>query len=261
MSIRRIFGVMLRYFYSFTHNLDKWIDTFYWPFFDIIVWGITISAIQKTNASGQIPIAMIISGIILWYVIVRSYSEISISILEEFWNENLINFLATPLKLSEWITALLLTSISRLAITFIFTSIVASLFYATNILYLQWHLIPMIISLMMVGWSAALFVASLIFRYGTRLQSLAWAGIILLMPFSATFFPLNVLPIWAQKIATLIPSSYVFETMRSLLFNHTIEWKLILKSLAINIIYFSLAIYCFYRSFKKAKEKGISHLK
>jgi len=261
MSIRRIFGIILRYFYAFNRNLDRWIDAFYWPVLDITVWGLTISALQKSSTLPEMQIIMIISGIILWYVIWRGYYEVSMNILEEFWSENLINFLGTPIKLSEWIIALFATSIIKLAITFIFTSIIAVLLYSVNILNLQWSLIPIIINLLIVGWSSGLFIGSIFLRYGTRMQSLAWAGAFLLMPFSATFFPLNSLPVWAQNVAAFLPSSYIFECMRSLIFTNILPEGMILKSFLLNILYFILATYCFYLSFKKAKKQGISHLK
>jgi ABC-2 type transport system permease protein len=261
MSWRRIWGVMLRHIYNFNGSLDKWIDAFYWPLLDITVWGLTFSALRYTHHDIGTQITMILTGIILWYIIWRGQYEITITVLEEFWGTNLINLLGSPLKVSEWIIALLLLGLMKLAMTLTFTSLVAFLLYSVNIFDLGWFLLACVPSLLMTGWVFGLFIAGLFLRFGTNIQSVAWAGAFVLMPCSATFYPLSTLPCWAQYIAAAFPSSYIFESMRSLLQTGTVSTSAIITSFVLNAVYFVLASLFFISSFKSAKKKGISHLK
>ena len=48
--------------------------------------------------------------------------EISVNILREFWDRNLLNFFATPLKSAEWMGGVMLLSLCRIVVSFLFGS-------------------------------------------------------------------------------------------------------------------------------------------
>jgi ABC-2 type transport system permease protein len=261
MKIRRIWGVMLRYFYQFNHSFDRWLDAFYWPLFDIFLWGGVLTSFSFGNQSMQGQLVFVFSGLVLWYVVYRGQFEISFNMLEDFWSENLVNFFSSPIKNSEWITALFILGFIKVLITLAFMVLFIWIFYATQIFVLGFSLIPFIINLLIVSWSCGLVAGGLIFRYGTKMQSISWTAIFLLMPLSGVYFPLSLLPHWLQTIAYCLPSSYVFEGMRQILIDHTVPTGLMIKSFLLNCVFFGLAFYYFTRSLKKAKDIGIAHLK
>ena len=258
---QRVWGIILRHLYNFRHAYDRITDAFYWPSLDILIWGLTISALQTAGNTKLLQITMILTGVILWYVIWRGQYEITVSILEELWSENLVNLFVAPISLVEWVIGLLGLGFIKLFITVAFTALVAWFLYAVNIFTLGFILIPFIISLLITGWAFGLFVGGLFLRYGTNIQTLAWAGGYLLMPFSGTYYPLSSLPQWVQKVAMFIPSSYIFEGMRQGLFTHTLDATFLYKSFLLNAIYFSLALWFFDASFKQARKVGLAHLK
>jgi ABC-2 type transport system permease protein len=260
-SLNRVWAMTLRHLFNFRHNLDRIVDAFYWPALDIVIWGLTISALQKQGQAQLIQVASVLFGSILWYVIWRGQGEIAINLLEEFWSENLVNLFSTPLTIVEWMASLFLIGIVKLTMTVVFTAILALILYSVNITLLGWAIIPLVVSLMLTGWAFGLFMAGLFFRHGTNIQTLAWAGGFVLMPFSATFYPLATLPVWIQKVAAFIPSSYIFESMRSILFTGTFSVDFLVKSYVLNFVYLTLAVFFFVRSFQQAKERGIAHLK
>ena len=55
-------------------------------------------------------------------------------------------------------------------------------------------LVLFFINLMIMGWSVALGVVSLILRHGAGAEALAWSVLFGLTPFSAVFYPVSVLP-------------------------------------------------------------------
>jgi ABC-2 type transport system permease protein len=122
------------------------------------------------------------------------------------------------------------------------------------------YLIPFFFLLLLTGWTVGLFVTGLILRYGTRIQTLAWAMVAVISPFSAVYYPVSSLPVWAQNIAAAIPSSYVFEGMRQALRGHTINLQTFSISFLLNVFYFILA--CFYvkKSFDKLMQKGFLNI-
>lgn len=257
----RVWGVVIRHLYNFRHTYDRIVDAFYWPALDIIIWGLAISALQKQGQSTQLQIVMILLGVVLWYVLWRGQYEITVNLLEELWSENLANLLSTPLTLAEWVIGLFVLGVLKLFATVTFTALVAYILYAANIFDLGFALIPFIVSLLVMGWWFGLLIAGLFLRYGTNIQTLAWAGGFLLMPFSATYYPLASLPVWIQKIAAILPSAYIFEGMRVVLYTHKFPLDMVVKSFGLNLVYFILALIFFRAAFKQAREKGIAHIK
>ncbi|MBI3232118.1 MAG: hypothetical protein HYZ51_03520 [Candidatus Doudnabacteria bacterium] len=76
-------------------------------------------------------------------------------------------------------------------------------------------------------------------------------------PFSVVYYPLAVLPGWAQKIALIVPSSYVFEGARQVLIQGELDWRKVIVALSLNVLYLALALAFFKSSFKKVLDRGI----
>ena len=106
------------------------------------------------------------------------------------------------------------------------------------------------------AFSIGTAILGLIFRYGTRIQALAWGLIPVFQPLSGAFYPLDVLPLPLQWIAYLFPPTFTFEAARYSLVHHTIHWQLFGISLAENILYGIVCMLFFGRMFKKSLDTG-----
>ncbi|MCX6816405.1 MAG: ABC transporter permease [Candidatus Beckwithbacteria bacterium] len=261
MNRGRINAVIWRHLYNFRHSLDRLADSFYWPAVDILLWGLTSVYIQKSGANVSQIVLMILSGLVLWMVVWRSQYEITINLLEELWSSNLVNLFSTPLKVSEWIVAVVILGLMKMVTTISFATLLIWLLYKINVLSgLGWLLLPYMALLLMFGWVAGFLVAGLILRFGMRIQALAWMAIYVLSPFSAVFYPLSVLPVWAQKIAAWVPTSYIFEGMRAVLSGGQIEMTGLIKSAVLTTVYLLLSIWFFFLCFKESKKIGLARL-
>lgn len=261
MKWHRVWAVVLRHMYTFQHSLDRLVDAFYWPSLDVVVWGLTLSAMSKQGQTPANQVVLIITGTILWFVMWRGQGEITVNFLEELWSENLVNLFASPLKTVEWMIGLCIVGLIKLVLTISLTSTIAYFLYQTNILHLGIWLIPFTLTLVLFSWAFGFFTAGLFLRHGTNVQTLAWAGAFILMPFSAVYYPLYLLPNWVQAVAVLLPSTYVFEGMRALILHGQTPEFALLKSFFLDAMYLLLAIWFFLRSFNLAKQKGLGHLK
>jgi len=258
MKLHRIYGTILRYMYVFKHSINRMSDAFYWPTIDLLLWGLTVSYAKSLSpTSSQNVILMVVSGILLWLVVWRGQYEISVNLLEELWSRNLINMFVSPLKLSEWVISTVLLSFIKAFASVIFASFVAYGLYKVEIFSFGFYLIPFMILLFMTGWWVGFFVAGLIFRYGTRVEQFAWSMIYIIAPFSVIYYPLAILPSWAQKIAMFVPTSYIFEGAREVIYKGTVDPKKLLISFVLNSIYLILSLIFLKKSFDKTLEKGL----
>lgn len=256
MKLHRIYAVVLRFIFLFRRSYERISDSFYWPAIDLILWGLASTYFTKQAPDTSKLLLVIISGLLLWIIVWRGQYEITVNLLEELWNKNLINLFASPLKFSEWITSLVALSVIKAIASFAFASLLAYLLYKINVYYYGFYFLPMMLMLIMTGWFVGFFIAGIILRYGTKYQTLAWSTIAVFAPFSGVFYPISILPDWAQKIAALVPSSYIFEGGREMLFKNTLDVNKIFISLGLNLFYMVLSIWFLKKSFKKALEKG-----
>lgn len=257
MKFHRIYAIFLRFMYLFRNSYDRMSDVFYWPTVDILLWGLTSAYVMTVSTDKKILMS-ILGGLILWFVVWRAQYEISVNILEDLWNKNLVNIFVSPLKFSEWILAFLLIGVIKIIISVIFAACLAYGLYKVNIFMYGLYLLPAIPLLTMTGWTIGMFVSSFILRFGTRIQTIAWSLPYIIAPFAAIYFPLAILPEWAQKIAWFIPVSHVFESARKVIYEGKIDYQSLLISLILNIIYLTGSVLLLRNSFKKVLNKGLA---
>lgn len=257
MKLHRIKGVILRYLFDLRHSWDRLSEVFYWPVIDLVMWGLTISYFKQFSPNPTLFVVAIISGIIFWIFAWRAEYELSISLLSEMWDKNLINLFVSPLKFSEWVSALLILSLVKGLLSTIVAMIVAFFLFQTHIFTFGFLMIPFMMLLIMSGWALGFTIAGIILRYGTKVQTLAWTTAWAFAPFSAIYYPVEILPGWAQFIARCLPTSYVFEGTREVLFHGTLDPMKLLISFLLNLFYLTLALIFLWKSFKKVLERGL----
>ena len=82
----------------------------------------------------------------------------------------------------------------------------------------------------------------MLLRNGMGAESLAWTLMFVLMPLACVYYPVSVLPDWLQRIAWVLPPTYVFEGMRALIMEHEFRADLMVEAFALNALYFTAAV-------------------
>jgi len=257
MKLYRVIAFTTRHLYLYKRSLPRLMEIFYWPFLDLVLWGfVTIYLVQF---KGQLPnfVAFFLGALILWDILFRSQQGISVSFLEDMWARNVLNIFVTPISPMEYIVALMLVSIVKLAAASVVMVLLAWLFYSFNIFLIGISLIPLIANLVIMGWTVGIVTTALILRFGQEAEVLAWAVAFLFQPVSAVFYPVSVLPHFLQIIAGVIPSSYVFEGMRRVITSGDFPVSDLLWAAGLNGIYLLLALIFFHQNFDIVKKKGL----
>lgn len=253
-------AMVRRYIYNLRHDLNSFTDAFYQPAMQIFIWGLTSSYIK--SASNDVPniILVILSGVVFWMIISQSQQDITVGLLREYWDRNLVNIFASPLRLREWIIAVVITGIIKLFFALSFGIALVFFLYNTSLFTYGLLLIPFVTSLLITGWVIGFFITGLLFRYGHTVQAFAWIGIEIIVPFSAVYYPVSSLPTWMQKISQFLPSSYVFEGMRNVVNHGYLDYIGLIISFILNGIYLILSIWFFVIMFNKSKKLGLGRL-
>lgn len=256
LSPQRLYAFSLRHIYPLKRDFDLLSDMIYWPIIDVILWGITSQWLSGSSGASNLVTSILI-GLILWIVIWRAQSEVSRNLIEEIWNNNLVNLFSSPLSLKEWIVGVLMLSVVKTIITISILITLSFGLYAVNIFTIGWWIIPFFLGAVMTGWWVGFISAGIVIRWGPKVQTVVWTLPGILLPFSVVYFPLASLPTLLQPISRVIPTTYIFEAMRSVLTTGTTDWRLIAFSFGLNCIYLALALWWFLRSFKASLALGL----
>jgi len=260
MELYRIWALIIRNFIVNFRDFGRIIDFCYWPLLDIIVWGFTSTWIEQSNNNVSQVNLILLSGIVLWHVTFRANFEVSFNLLEELWSRNIINLFSTPLKISEWITAVIMLGVTNGLLANIFGALMVWLLYKISIFSVGLILVPCILSLLFSGLAIGFFTASLLIYWGQKVQKLVWALGWFFAPFSAVFYPLEILPKWICVFARLLPMTYTFEGIRSYVTTGVIPFSYIITSILLSSLYLTFAILFFNYMLNQSKIKGLARL-
>ena len=127
----------------------------------------------------------------------------------------------SPLRPTEFVAALMIMSIIRLAIGMVPVTLLAIWFFGFNLWALGFALAAFFANLMLTGWAVGIFVSGLVLRNGLGAETFAWSIMFLFLPLTCVYYPVRRLPAWLQAVAWALPPTYVFEGMRALLIDQT----------------------------------------
>src|SRR4030095_792894 len=168
-----------------------------------------------------------------------------VSFLEEMYARNLGNLLISPLRATEFVAALMILSIIRLAIGMLPVTGLAIWFFGFNLWALGFALAAFFVNLMLTSWAVGIFVSGLVLRNGLGAETFGWTCIVLSLPLTCVYYPVATLPSWLQTVAWMLPPTYVFEGMRALVIDQTFRADLMIQALALNAVLFSAATFAF----------------
>jgi ABC-2 type transport system permease protein len=256
-SLRRIWGLMYRHLALYRRSWPRLLELAYWPTLQMCIWGFTARFIAaRAGSPVTFAAGLLLGGVLLWEVALRSQMGVAISFLEELWSRNLGHVFVSPLRPWELVAALIGMSVIRMAAGVLPAILLAWALYAFNLFSLGPILVLFFLNLMVMGWWVALAVVSLILRHGAGAEALAWSVLFGLTPFSAVFYPVAVLPVALRPIALALPSAHVFEGMRAILNHGVIRWDHLAWAIGLNIVWTLAAALVFARQFRAARVRG-----
>jgi len=248
--------MIIRHLFVWPREIEAIAEAFWWPSFDLFLWGLMTVYIQKTQNVPSVFISFFLGAIILWMFVYRSQQEMGFTFLREAWDRNILNIFTTPLTIWEFVSSTLILGMIKLAISAIWMVFLGYILFSFNVFSFGWYLIPFVINLLVTGWSAGFIINGLILRYGYRVQAFAWTLVLIIQPFSAVFYPVSVLPSWMQPVAYALPTSYIFEGMRKVLSEGVMDNSFVVIASILNLLYLTLSIMLFKNFFRGAQKSG-----
>jgi ABC-2 type transport system permease protein len=256
LSPQRVGAMVTRYVYLLRSSWSRVLDLIYWPAVQLFVWGLLQHYIAQNSGFFARAGGVFIGSVLMWDILFRGQLGFSVSFLEEMWSRNLANLMISPLRPIEFVAALMVMSVVRLAIGMVPVTILAIVFFDFNVYGLGLALAAFFLNLILTSWSVGIVVSGVVMRNGMGAETLAWTVMFLLMPLTCVYYPVSVLPDWLQWVAWMLPPTYVFEGMRALVMEQTFRADLMIEAFTLNIGYFAIAVFVFLQLLKSARRIG-----
>lgn len=233
MTIRPVLGVMLRQLDLMRASPTRVLPLFAWVAIDIVLWGFITRWLGQLGNSGLDFVATLLGAVLLWDLFSRVMQGVTTAFFEDLWARNFLNLFATPLKTSEYLTGLVLTSLATSLLGLAVMLLLATTVFGLSFLSYGMLLLPFLLVLFLFGIALGVLASALVLRLGPASEWLVWPIPALLSPFAGVFYPLDTLPAWMRAIGHALPPSYVFEGLRAIVNGHgfsgaTLAWAVLL---------------------------------
>jgi len=259
-SARRIGALLARHYFLLRKSWPRLLSFAYYPVMQLLVWGFVTQYLGPQSASQGVLQAVpgiLLTGVLLWDVLVRGELGLFLSFLEEMYSRNLGNLFVSPLRLHEFVIAQMLMSIVRVVVGSGVALLVAVTFFDLKIAQQALALSLCLGCLLMFGWAIGMIANGLVLRFGLGAEEIGWAVVFLIGPLSGAYYPLSVLPEFLQAVAYALPTAWAFDAMRAALIDGQIAGRALGISLALDVIYLAIGAALFAWFVEAGRERGL----
>lgn len=257
MNPRRIYAVFLRYMMLLRSSPQRFFQIIIWGTLDIILYGYLTKYLNAVGQSTFDFVPALLGGIILLGILVRFQQGTTTPVLEDIWSNNLLNFFASPLRVSEYVLGLIASS---MVIASVATTIMVLLAYALfgfSIFAVGAPLAGFLLILFLFGVALGILGATIVLRFGPSAEWFVWPITAVLSPFVGVLYPISVLPEWMQYISALLAPTYVFEGMRGILLAGQFSPPTLLIGAGLAAVSVAAAQFLFLRTYANIVRKGL----
>jgi ABC-2 type transport system permease protein len=212
---RRVAAVVLRHFYLIRGSLSRVFPLFVWVGIDMVLWGFISRYFAVAGGFRFSLVTALLGAVLLWDFQARVMQGVTMAFFEDVWSRNFLNVFASPLRLSEYLSGLVLSSIATSAVGLAVMLLVAIGAFGLSFAPYGLLLAPFLLVLFLFGIALGITGIAVVLRLGPSAEWFIWPIPAVLAPFACVFYPLATLPAWMRPVARLLPPAYVFEGMRS----------------------------------------------
>ena len=257
MPLHRTAAIVLRQYYLLRGSPVRVLPIFAWVAIDIVLWGFITRYLNTIASPGFDFVPMLLGAVLLWDFFTRVMHGVTMAFLEDVWSRNFLNLFASPLSIREYVGGLVLSSIATSLLGLLTMVVLAATAFGLSFFVYGLMLVPFLLVLFLFGIALGIFASALVLRFGPASEWIVWPVPAFLSPFAAVFYPVSTLPRWMQPVSYLLPPSYVFEGMRTIVTGGAYRGTALLLSAGLAMLYILLASWFFTRLHRHAVRTGL----
>jgi ABC-2 type transport system permease protein len=131
MSLERVRAVLLQEVYITFRSVEVIVDLPFWSLVTVVVFGFVTRFLSTvTNPTVAQYLYM---GTLMWEIIRITQYSMSVGVLWNIWSRNLGNMFITPLSMSEYVVAQMISGFLKSAVLFAGIALIASLVFGLDL--------------------------------------------------------------------------------------------------------------------------------
>ncbi|MBU9889440.1 MAG: ABC transporter permease [Candidatus Omnitrophica bacterium] len=257
MSLRRILAILVRQYYLIRGSSARVVPLFAWVAVDMVLWGFLTRYLNTVTSPGFDFIPALLGAVLLWDFFMRIMQGVTMAFFEDVWSRNFLNLFATPLRVSEYVGGLVLSSIATSVVGLTAMLLITTLWFHLSLFTYGLMIFPFVLVLFLFGIALGIFGSALVFRLGPAAEWFIWPIPALLSPFAGVLYPVSTLPPWMQEVSRLLPPSYVFEGLRNIVAGAGVSGMTLAWSACLAAGYILLAYWYFVKVYRHALRTGL----
>jgi len=257
MRAGRLAAVALRQFYLIRGSASRVLPMFAWVAVDMVLWGFITRYLNSVANAGFDFVTAMLGAVLLWDFFMRVMQGVTMAFLEDVWSRNFLNFFATPLRISEYIGGLVLTSVATSSVGLIVMLALARLVFGLSFFAYGPVIIPYLLILFVFGIALGILGAALVLRFGPASEWFIWPMPAIVAPFAGVFYPVSILPRWMRAVSRLLPPAYVFDALRSAAAGRHAEPGRLGTGASLCVLDLLLAFWVFSATYRYAVKTGL----
>jgi ABC-2 type transport system permease protein len=257
MKLGRALAIVLRQFYLIRGSLARVFPLVIWVAVDMVLWGFMTRYLNALTSNTTDFVPRLLGAVLLWDFFIRIMQGVTMTFFEDVWSRNFLNLFATPISILEYVTGLVLSSISTSLFGIAVMLVVSTFCFGLSFFVYGSMLVPFVLVLFLFGIALGVFASGLVLRLGPASEWAIWPIPALLSPFAGVFYTLSKLPAGMRAVSRLVPPSYVFEGMRAIVSGTSFPLENLAYALGLAIVYLLLACWFFTRTYRLAVRTGL----
>jgi len=257
MNGARTGAIVLRHFYLLRGSLTRVVPLFIWVAIDIVLWGYITRYLNAVAGATFDFVPVLLGAVLLWDFCSRVMHGVSTAFFEDVWSRNFVNLFSTPLSLREYLGGLVVSSMITSAVGVAVMLVLAAGVFGLSVLGYGLAIFPFALILLLFGVALGILGSGVVLRLGPAAEWFVWPIPALVSPFVGVFYPLATLPPWMQHFARLLPPSYVFEGLRTILAGGATPIDMLTLGAALAVMYVAIACWFFARIYRHAVRTGL----
>jgi ABC-2 type transport system permease protein len=257
MNFTRTAAIFLRQYYLVRGSVARFLPLFVWVTIDMTLWGFMSRYLNTVAAPGYNFVPALLGAVLLWDFFIRVMQGVTMAFFEDVWSRNFLNIFATPLSISEYLAGLVLSSIATSSVGLAVMLVLSTTVFGLSFFSYGLLLLPFLLVLFLFGIALGILGISVVLRYGPAAEWFVWPIPALVSPFAGVFYPLSTLPAWMRALSYLLPPSYVFEGIRTILAGGQAPLSGLLWAVALAVLDVLLACCVFSWTYRFAVRTGL----
>ncbi|EPM43050.1 ABC-2 type transporter [Pseudomonas syringae pv. theae ICMP 3923] len=253
-SIWRVGVLVQRHVMMLGRSWARLIEIVYMPTISIFQW-IFLKNYFSSLGMKEVGQVLLLSWL-MWELIFRSKQGTVMSLFEDMWSRSLGQIFTTPITHFELLAACYIVGFIRAALGLSLAVVVIIVTNDFNIISSDFTYVFFIMLGLAISGSLSLITSGFVIRWGIRAENLAWAFMATLAPLSGVLNPVTALPAWLQHISYLLPTTYLFECLRSLISHDNVDEGLMVRACGMTLLWLVLGMVIYSAMFKVSRESG-----